>query len=135
MQLGADVQLTSQRLASWFVRLWLNGDQCVFTAPQHSTAMAPDIAAEVSLVSGYVASVAAQIAPDGIDIMLLVTTAGIPEPCCSPVALLDRTPFASRIVVALSALLPQLRLVVVDVCSVAPDVAQVAVNVALGKCR
>jgi hypothetical protein len=99
------------------------------------TGIAPDIVTEVGFVSGQVADVVAQIAPDGIDIMLFVTTASIPVPGRTPIAVLNGTPFASRVIVALRSLLSQVSLVVVEVYSIAPDVALVAINVALGKYR
>jgi hypothetical protein len=95
--------------------------------------IAPDVVMEVGLVSGQVTAVVAQIALDDIDIMLLVTAEGIPVPCRTPVALLDGSPYASRVVVALCSLLSQVRLVAAR--SIKSDVASVAVNVALGKCR
>src|SRR5262245_28811997 len=97
--------------------------------------IAPDVATEVCLVSGQVKAIMAQIALNSILIMLLVTTARIPIACCAPVAVFDSTPFASSIVIALCSLFSQFRMVTVDVCSSAADVAQVAVNIALGKRR
>ena len=101
----------------------------------YSMGITPDVATDVGPVSGQVNSVVAQIALDGIDLKLLATAAGIPVSFRAPVAMFHGTPFASSVVVALRLLLSQFRFVAVDVCSITPDVAQVTVNVALGKSR
>ena len=87
---------------------------------------------KVGPVSRQVHTIFAHITPEGIDLALLVATARVPYLRRPVVAVLNGTPFAPQIEIALRPLFSELHAIAMDVQPVVPDVAQVAGDVVGG---
>jgi hypothetical protein len=96
---------------------------------QLSVTAAP-IATQISAISREIHAIAAQITPDGVYLALFLPTPRVPLLGGTEVAMFNGPQLAPLIVVTLRALFPKLGFIAANVSPVAPDVANVATDIA-----
>src|SRR5262249_32309061 len=92
------------------------------------------IAAQISAICREVEAIPAKIAPDSIDLPLLLPAPGIPALGGAQVAMLDGAQLTPQIIVALCPLSPEYGFVAANVGPVAPDITDVAADITRKSC-